>query len=484
MDEKKPVSKIISTIWSLLLPAASQLSTTGLLQFATLLALTLASPKTPAALSMELPEAIRFYKTPDSKFPSGQASLFELEKYAVSAQTQADYRGQWNSRSYNLSSQQIVKENQLLSLAQTTRMTLARKDPHTSSKVVMPISQGKNIRILESKQFWTLVEFEKKIGWVTSSDIQSLSEDPGYAINFIDSFLRKKPSYESEPLTTIPRTTTFKNFKIQNNWLEVEYKNKTGFVDLNHVYLRADFAKWAHHKTMGWLRVKNREGNFVRTEDKILIPLAEITGYIGDNHRAFMLESIENGPQIRSLVQLLSIEGQQWKSSAIEGHGIVWWKRNNPGDKSVTDTPAKADVVKISTTQILEKDIFSYSFIDSKSFKGLISANGVYKSKDGLEWEKIQTFGNSNEPVAIIPGKGWFVGAYRSLDEGKSFEPYIRWDRLTETIENRFARAPMFLKILKIETNKNNKLQIILDAGFKRISLQSTSDQTDWVVLK
>lgn len=450
--------------------------------FAFLLLVAAPLDKSLAALSLELPEAIRFFKSPESLFPSGQASLDDLEKTSVSAQTQADYKALWNKQTYNLKSPQILKEFQLITQAQTLRMTLSRREPRTSAKVVIPVTPAEKVKVLESRQFWTQIEFKKQVGWVPTSDLKPVSEDLGLAMSFVDSFLRKKPGYDSEPLTTISKNTFFKNYKVTGQWLQVEYKNKLGFIDINHVYLRADFARWAHHRKMGWVRTKNRENYFLRTEDQILLPLEEITGLVGDTHRALMIESIPDGPQIRSLVQLKSLDGQQWKSSQLKGHGLVWWKKS---DASSGTKPTPTENAKtITTDQILDKDIFSYSFVDAKSFKGLISARGVYKSNDGLNWQKIETFAGNNEPVAIIPNKGWYVGAYRSLDEGKTFEPYIRWDKMTETIVTHYSRAPLFMKILKIESHKNNRLLLTIDAGFKKINLQSSRDQSEWVVLK
>jgi hypothetical protein len=450
--------------------------------FALLLLVVAPLDKSSAALSLELPEAIRFFKSPESLFPSGQASREDLEKNSVSAQTQVDYTALWNKQTYHLKSPQILKEFQLITQAQTLRMTLSRREPRTSAKVVIPVTPAEKVKVIESRQFWTQIEFKKQIGWVPTSDLKPVSEDLGLAMSFVDSFLRKKPNYESEPLTTISKNTFFKNYQVTGQWLQVEYKNKLGFIDINHVYLRADFAKWAHHRKMGWIRTKNRENHFLRTEDQILLPLEEITGLIGGTHRALMLESTPDGPQIRSLVQLKSLEGQQWKSSHLKGHGLVWWKKS---DTSLGAAPLATEAPKtLSTEQILDKDIFSYSFVDAKSFKGLISARGVYKSNDGLTWQKIETFAGNNEPVAIIPNKGWYVGAYRSLDEGKTFEPYIRWDKMTESIVTHYSRAPLFMKILKIEGHKNNRLQLTIDAGFRKINLQSSRDQSEWVVLK
>lgn len=435
-----------------------------------------------SALNPGLPEAIRFYKSPESRFPSGQASLLDLEKTMVSSQTQADYVAAWGGKDYRLGAEDLLKENQLLTQAKTSRLTLMRKEAHTGAKVITSLKYNEKVMVLESRNFWAYVFCTScpnaPRGWISWSDLESLSEDMGFATNYIDTFLRAKPSYKSEPLTTIPKGNFFKSWKVNGDWLEISYKSKTGFVDLNHLSLRADFAKWAHHNLLGWTKIKNREGAALRTEDGLLIPLEKWNGFIGDPHKAVVIQGQDQGPQIRSVVHLKKFDGQQWKSSMIQGHGLVWWSKSLPEKTEVVEEKT------LTNSEILQKDVFSFAFMSGLQPKGLISAGGIYRTEDGLTWKKIETLSNQDEPVAIIPGLGWFVGSYRSTDEGKSFEPYIRWDRMTESILNRFSKAPMFLKILKIESAKPQRLQITVDAGFRKIILASGLQRDDWEVIK
>ena len=362
------------------------------------------------------PAAISFYKSPQSPFPSGQAARSVLEKNQIREDSEKSFEVDWDRQKYEIAESDVLLEKKF------------------------PSNQA--------------------------------------AFLFVDTFLREKKSSDGRVLTTIPQKSFLTQVQFEGDWLRVQWDKLTGYIPLNEVFLKSDFALWAYHKKLGWLRVSHRENAQMRTADQLLFPVEEFSSFVPDPHRALSLKSFDRGPQIRSRLQIKNLNSQKWILSQVEGHGQVWWKNTSEEKK-----PALASSV-IRAEDLLQKDLFSMAFMNSKKMKGLVSARGIYRTENGQTWEKIEQFGSDDLPVAIHPQGIWYFGSFPSYNEGKTFEPLIRWDLVTATITEQLNRPPLHLRILKIEALNNKNVKVLFETGVKRIALETPVDFQDWAVAK
>lgn len=99
-----------------------------------------------------------------------------------------------------------------------------------------------------------------------------------------------------------------------------------------------------------------------------------------------------------------------------------------------------------------------------------------------MTWAKLDFFKNENWPVCITKNV-WYVGAFRSLDEGKTFEPFIRWDYLSYLVSTELQANPKFFKILNMESVSPKEVKIHMDLGSKKVTFSYNSYLTTWKLL-
>ena len=130
--------------------------------------------------------------------------------------------------------------------------------------------------------------------------------------------------------------------------------------------------------------------------------------------------------------------------------------------------------------EILAKKISYASFHPENPYRGLVSANGVYITQNGQHWRKLPQFEDYNGPVHFFSNDLLFVGNFRSINGGKTFETYIQIDKLAAAIEHQYGFAPRILQVKKIETPTPLKIRIEVDTGFKKIKMESPLFSQDW----
>jgi hypothetical protein len=188
------------------------------------------------------------------------------------------------------------------------------------------------------------------------------------------------------------------------------------------------------------------------------------------------------GPSVRSRVEITNNGAHIWNLSLLDGHGPVWWQSGS--SESAKSNAAIQNGLQITTEALLKREVHSVAFASSKSLKGLASAGGIFRTEDGKNWTQLPMFEDKNYPVSIHPEGVWFVGSYRSFDEGKTFEPYIKWDRLAEQIQSSIHKAPRHLRITEIEPLAHSRVRILVDTGVQKLKMQAHFLSHEWVIVK
>jgi hypothetical protein len=385
-----------------------------------------------------LPEAADFYKSMDSQFPSGQASRDLLEKTKIQRLIETDYQVKWNDNIYVVQSSQLLKKIFCANNVYLNTNSAILTSANGQSKVVAELQQNVRAKLIEIKKEWALIKTaNNQKGWLPYKRLSTADKDSGHAVNLVDAFMYKNQLVSSHGLiTTIPSTSRVEILDSSDaNWLKVKWMNYTGYVQSSYFVSAKDFSS-----------------------EKIAFVISN------ENNQALPL---------RSKVQIIQAENKIWALSKIKEHGEVWWKAEQFNLKK------KSSLNQISTAVLFERNIFSYAVNERNNKQALVSANGIWQTFDGNTWSLLENFGKHNLPVAIVD-QTYYVGSQKSVDQGKTFEPYMRWDTLSTQIAERLRRPPRYIKLQKIEVLAKNRLQITIDTGVRRLNLISDASESNW----
>jgi hypothetical protein len=433
-----------------------------------------------AALS-SLPAATTFFRSSESSFPSGQSNRIQLERQLVRTEQEFSYQVSWNQKNYTLKAEDLLRDLQLSALTQLKENSQLLDDTRSNARGVAELSKGANVELLSTRQHWARVKSAKGTGWLPLHRLEARNDDAGLFVPLIDTFLRERPKNSGPVKTTIPRRTRLKALEIlAEGWIRVSHNGQSGYVDLHHVASRADFATWAWRKNKGWLTVSHREGAKVKMRSGEVILLNDLVGYSPNPHRGLVLQNeTKTSPPLRAQVEIKKIQATVWGVSDLDAHGEVWWKK-----EFLLVEDDRIEQGTLTTEELLKRSVFSYALTGTKKIEGLVSAQGIWKTLDGLKWTRISMFGDQNLPVAIHPDGWWLVGSQGSRDKGASFESFIRWDTLAQTIEFKLGRPPRYLKLQKVESRPGSKVQITVDTGIKRLSLKGSLLGNTWKITR
>ncbi|WP_413581656.1 hypothetical protein [Bdellovibrio sp. HCB288] len=450
--------------------------------FLAVLPIFLAVPSTHAALATDASAAISFYRTKESPFASGQANRSSLEERLISTQIESTYRVRWDRKEFELEAKQILKDIQVARLVDTKSACQLLSLNRNDSGTIKVLGPNATLEILETDDYWAKVKTyrDQVIGWVPLSMLKNRHDDAGVFVNILDTYLRKTPSSLAAVLTTLPRLSRVEPLGFEKGFMKINRNGITGYVDINHFASRADFSNLAFIDSK-WIPITHRNGEFLVTAQRAQIPLQRAKGFVTNQLRGVVTRAVPGGPQLLSRVEITKPEANIWALSKINGHGEVWWKRNAASFELAPATSSNT----LTTEQLMKREIYSIAFESKSSVRGIVSSEGVYTTEDGLNWKQIPQFGKQNYPVYIHPKGQWFVGAFKSVNQGQSFEPFIRWEQVADAIQGAHHKNPKLMRLTQIEAVSNSQIIINVDTGSSKIKLSSSlSNPSSWSVVK
>ena len=77
-----------------------------------------------------------------------------------------------------------------------------------------------------------------------------------------------------------------------------------------------------------------------------------------------------------------------------------------------------------------------------------------------------------------------FVGNFRSIDGGQTFENYIQIEKLASAIELQYGFTPKKLQVQKIDSPTPLRIKIEIDTGARRIQMESPVFSQKWQAVK
>lgn len=413
-----------------------------------------------------LPMATPFYRQPEALFASGQANRQILEKNLQRNEQEMSFVVRWDKKVFTVKADEVLLDIQCAQKAVLQQNSQLLLEPRGDSRDAFEITRGESVEVLRHQGPWAKVRNGKKEGWLPFYRLKAVPQDQGVFITLIDTYLRTKAGTAGKIITTIPSGTRLQTLAWSEDWIQVRQGDLIGYIDLHHVVGRADFAIWAWHKNKNWVLVSHRDGGILKTKEGASIPLSEISAYTTSEGKAIGASGESVSLPLRAHAQIEKNEVTLWGVSRLEGHGDVWWKK-----EFLILNPALEGGSSITTEELFKRPIFSYAFEGHAKMEGLVSAQGIWKTTDGLTWSRVGNFGDQDFPVAAKNGQ-WFVGSYQSRDKGKNFDPFIRWDTLAKTIEGRLHHPPRYVRLQKVDPVSPGLVDLLIDTGVKRLSLR------------
>jgi len=395
--------------------------------------------------------AVYFYKSPVSSFPSGQSDIFTLENSIKKSET----------------TQSIIVEKN--SVKKILPKTLFAIDLDTSEYVIKT-NLNKRLQIIEATdQGYRVKDLQTGLIFTESrANLVPDSQDSGFALTIKKLSLFSEPSWKSPVTQTVPEKTSVKIIEFTDHFFKISYteKNKlfTGYVENAGLILKHDFASFVLNEKNQWLPVEYRLGDSLLLKSNQRIKIKNIKAFLTRSDLAISIkEKPEDQILPRQRWKILSDQNQTWYTSELKGHGLVYWKKQEFLDSKKT----------VFIEDILKKEISSMSVDAANPHRALISANGIFYTEDGVVWTKLDNFGNKNYPVLIDNKSHLIVGDQRSTDKGKNFYPFINWQQVTKVTQEITGVVPKHIVISKITQKNKNTINLEIDTGGRIVKLET-----------
>ncbi len=162
-----------------------------------------------------------------------------------------------------------------------------------------------------------------------------------------------------------------------------------------------------------------------------------------------------------------------WVESFIPQHGKVWWNLNLNDNTNIFQSAEKENQLIISSEDLKNRGVYDWD-TDAKKIS-IAAANGIFISEEKDTWKFLPEFGEKNYPVAVSNNESLFIGDKYSKDKGKTFNPYIRWDKVTEFAQRELEKTPEQLQITKIHIPKKFNYVVFFEVntGDKKLTFKT-----------
>ena len=430
-----------------------------------------------SALEPSLDSAIPFYKNVDSLFPSGQAKKSDLLNSTQSTVTNFQFRVSYNQKKYFIKHDSLLREIELAEKARTkSKVSLSLLAEMGSSRVSW-VEKNEPIEIISQRGAWARVKTQKnKIGYLLITDLEPDISDSKIYMNLVMTPVYKEAHDKSPLLFQLLPFTKVELIKVVDGFGLFRTETRQGYISMSQIIGRSDFAEWGWNSiAKKWQNISYRNGSQLVVKGQIdRIPLMNFTAFRGRKNAAIVSQG-QLPIGLGARVEIEEAIAHKWNESYLKGHGLVWWK---------TDlTEGIKQKKTITTAELLKKNLSGISF-DSKRKKGLASAGGIYHTRDGKHWSKLDFFGNQDWPVLIHTSGVWFVGSYKSSDEGDSFQPFLKWSEIVKKMQHDKPQRKMpFLRVVDLSSLNSQWMKIKIDTGVQLASIKADPISSEWQLI-
>lgn len=432
------------------------------------------SLKLLGALEPSLDSAIPFFKEISSQFPSGQAKKSDLLSSTQSSMTDFLFRISYDEKNYFVKHNSLLREIELASKARVKSKVALSLLAEIGSSRMSWIEKGESVEIINQRGAWSRVKTRKnQIGYLLISDLEADESDTKVYMNLVTTPVYKEAHDKSPLLFQILPHTKLQLVQIVNGFGFFKTESKMGFVPMSQVIGRSDFAELGWNiKLKKWQNISYRNGSKLVVKGQMdRVDLMNFTAFRGRKNAALMAQA-GHIVGLGARVQIEEAMAHKWNESYLKGHGLIWWKTD------LTKTSRQKKI--ITTADLLKKNLSGISY-NPQLKKGLASAGGIYQTRDGKTWSKLDFFGNQDWPVLIHSSGVWFVGSYKSSDEGESFQPFLKWSEIVKKMQDSQPRRSVpFLKVVGLSSLNQQWMKIKIDTGAKLASIKADPISNEW----
>lgn len=352
----------------------------------------------------------------------------------------------------------------------TLRFYRSPQSSFPSGEAAQSVLQEKLIGTRNETLIW--VKSEQKKDWMLPSQLyylrdflrQTIHEQSAFLTQTSDT-LRHIKDWRSAPPLKAGTALTLTQFR--SDWSCGFDLQGPLCVPTSKVILPIDAAKQVQDRTGQWHPVKQRRRHMIITEKGQQIPINSLRAWEANPNIAFVrpfqeLAASTQEPNFApfSKVTLLNKEIRRWNQSILPDHGNVWWRAMDLKKSEIAP-------IVLSREELEGRPVYDQS---TNGHLSIIAAQGIFISKDQEAWTLLRNFEESNFPVAIGPRNTLVVGDKISFDEGKTFQSYLRWDEVTLQTQKNLGHTPKHLRITKIRTSGRASLQLQIDTGYKLVT--------------
>lgn len=416
--------------------------------------------------------AVPVFLKPESRFATGNLPRAKLELRTKKIQIQRWFRVKtkdkaygWLAEDHALTALKLVEQATLIETvpARSTPDFSVSLDPQSAFGHPV-ISRSTPVMILEIQGSWArvqpLTETEVPQSWIPLEKLK-----PNFALNIAQrafvyqtSRLYVDADRKSRVLMKIEEGTYVQLLRVHGDWLEVRSDRYQGYVSKADVWTALDLGEKGVRAAISLAPLRASP-----------LPYAEL---------------VRSLPYSSTLTFVTSTT-LRWGFASTREQGNVWWPMTDEASAakevaSFERTERTSDVTeKIGTAQLFSRKIFDMATSRSVPSLKFASADGIYRTNDGVTWTKIPLFREQNYPIAVSKSGSIFIGPYVSDDLGETFQQWIRWDSLVSSLSINHDVSAQNLKILEIrpEDAAGHKVTLRLNVGLSEPIRVATEDQ-------
>lgn len=295
-------------------------------------------------------------------------------------------------------------------------------------------------------------------GWIQRThllcleDLQVSGSEWGYGFTRSSVEIRENPQETSKLIVLLPTETRLRIVGTVGNWAQVSMDQTKGYSSLSRLITKIDF-----------------EGN----------PTACFNSSMNSEMRrtpAFHGPSVGRVPFLSKVKRLQTLK-THWGYAHLKDHGDVWWPMEKT--KNGISTTRSLGPEQIPSAELFQHQVRNMlqSPVDPNFW--IAAADGVYRSQDGMLWEKIPRFGSEAPPIAFVSDGTLVVGAEISKNRGETFESFVRWEKALNEIYRQQGTHPEHIKVLRVRTSTtkgNSNITLDVETGKTRAVEISTPD--------
>ena len=149
---------------------------------------------------------------------------------------------------------------------------------------------------------------------------------------------------------------------------------------------------------------------------------------------------------------------KNWRQSRVRSLGKVWWQESTvESNIELVDLKKEKQFHDINPNQVYKR--LSSPVVPGLSF--VSTTSGIYRSFDGEKWSPVGDF-EYGYPIWVAQNGALFVADQISFDHGESFQNFVRWDLVFNSIPNHESHHGDTIRILNIETEPGSYERITL----------------------